>query len=412
MNLKELFPSIRKKYKGIFFILGYHSKADDFLVGILQNEKTVHIGTFSRGLQEEEKQSLIQIILKNQISFSKETSFIDPGICVELSFQTIVNGTLEDAFFSGFHLNTSWQTCTWEKLILDNYIPDAVKVTHLDKMIWDQSKTTKEMFIAYLIQISSRMLPFLQNKALTTIRYPNGIAGEAFFQKNCPAYAPEFIQKFLQDENQFIVCNNLETLIWLGNQLAIEYHIPFQTVDTNNPTEIVFDLDPPDRTKFHLAIKAAKEMKSIFDSFHIASYPKLSGSKGLQIHIPISKNTLTYDETRLFTSFIANYLIERYPNDFTIERLKKNRDNRLYIDYVQHAEGKTIICPYSTRGKEDATVAAPLFWNEVNDDLRIEQFTIHSVLHRLTTMNCPMHEFWNQDNRSVNEIISKLKENV
>lgn len=256
------------------------------------------------------------------------------------------------------------------------------------------------------------MLPFLERRTLTTIRYPHGIPGDFFYQKNCPDYAPSSILTKSVEGINYIVCNELSTLLWLGNQLAIEYHIPFQTIDSLKPSEIVFDLDPPSKGDFHLAIKAALEMKKIFDSLEIRSYPKLSGNKGLQIHIPIKVNSLTYEDTRIFMYFIAKYLIEKFPDDFTIERLKKKRNGKLYIDYLQHAEGKTIISPYSTRGQENATVAAPLYWEEVNGNLRIEKFNIPFVLDRLSKVKCPMDDFFIQENANLLEIISTLKVNL
>ncbi|RYL92307.1 ATP-dependent DNA ligase [Sporolactobacillus sp. THM7-4] len=286
-----------------------------------------------------------------------------------------------------------------------------VKVTHLDKTIWENPRINKAQFLSYLVQISPYMLPFLKQKALTTIRYPHGVPGESFFQKNCPDYAPDFIQTKEEDGVNYIVCNNLSTLIWLGNQLAIEYHVPFQTIDSDHPSEVVFDLDPPTRSGLGLAVKAAKEMKSLFDRFAIRSYPKLSGSRGLQIHIPLNSRAFTYEETRIFTSFIAKVLVDRFPDDFTTERLKKNRGNRLYIDYVQHAKGKTLICPYSTRAREAATVAAPLYWEEVNELLRMENFTIQTVIDRLLKGPCPMHDYFEQENRSLANVITVLKKN-
>lgn len=287
-----------------------------------------------------------------------------------------------------------------------------VGITHPDKVIWKQPGINKAQFISYLTEVSRFMLPFLENRALTTIRFPHGVPGESFFQKNCPDYAPEFIQTAVIGDNHFIVCNDLSTLTWLGNQLAIEYHVPFQTIDSDLPLEIVFDLDPADRSDFPLAIKAALEIRKILDRLKITGYPKLSGSRGLQIHIPLAGSLLTYPDTRIFTSFIARLLIEKFPDDFTVERLKKDRGDRLYIDYVQHAPGKTIICPYSPRGKEGATVAAPLRWEEVNETLRMDQYTIPFVLQRISEGQCPMQDFFKQENRSLPAIVSSLKKQI
>src|SRR5699024_6539764 len=105
------------------------------------------------------------------------------------------------------------------------------------------------------------------------------------------------------------------------------------------------------------------------DTLSLTSFIKTSGNKGLQVYIPLGEKQYTWEETRLFTSFIAQFLVSQQPDLFTVERLKKKRKGKLYIDYVQHAEGKTIIAPYSVRGNRDATVATPLFWDEVNTDL-------------------------------------------
>src|SRR5690606_19842456 len=113
-------------------------------------------------------------------------------------------------------------------------------------------------------------------------------------------------------------------------------------------------------------IEGALRLKEIFDSLELISFVKTSGNKGLQVYVPI-RDQFSYEDTRLFTTFIANYLVTKEPNLFTIERLKKKRGERLYIDYVQHEEGKTIIAPYSPRGHKKATVATPLFWDEVNE---------------------------------------------
>lgn len=414
MNDNILFKNLfekNKQYKGFFFIIGFHTQLKSFLVGIKKHNEVVQIGEFSSGLEQNERDILIKAIEENQKQIKNHIISVDPGICVELNFQGLEKNHLVKAIFNSFQFEVHWEECTWNHLILNNLpLKNDVKFTSPDKIIWKNPIINKEGYLAYLAQISSNMLPFLENKLLTTIRYPHGIPGESFFQKNNPDYAPDFINTVEQEGNNYIVCNDLSTLLWLGNQLAIEFHIPFQTFNSDLPNEIVFDLDPPNKDAFHLAIKAAKEMRQIFESFHIKSYPKVSGSKGIQIHLPIKSNSLSYDDTRIFTSFIANYLIEKYPEDFTIERFKKNRGNRLYIDYVQHAKGKTIICPYSARGKDEATVATPLYWDEVVDDLTMDTFTIPYVLNRLSKEACPMSDYFEQENSYLIEVISKIKE--
>ncbi|MCA0172352.1 non-homologous end-joining DNA ligase [Bacillus sp. RAR_GA_16] len=255
-------------------------------------------------------------------------------------------------------------------------------ITNAEKLLW--KGITKADYLHYLTKISSRMLPFLHDKPLTVIRYPDGVDGEAFYQKNCPEYAPAFIQTVQYHDHRAIICSNLPTLLWLGNQAAIEFHVPFAPYQSEKPSEIVFDLDPPSQKAFYLAVEAAKQLKIILDRLHLTGFLKLSGNKGLQIHIPLPLDTFTYDQTKLFTSFIANYLVEQNPEKFTIERLKKNRHGRLYIDYVQHASGKTIIAPYSARGNQNGLVAVPIEWSELTDELTPIPFSMENVLNRKT----------------------------
>nr|WP_295971325.1 DNA ligase D [uncultured Bacillus sp.] len=273
-------------------------------------------------------------------------------------------------------------------------INEKVEITHPEKPLWDTPPIHKSMYIEYLHAIYPYMAPFLKDRLLTVIRYPHGIFGEPFYQKNCPNYAPEFVRKKEAEGIQYILCNNEESLLWLGNQLAFEFHIPFQTIHQVGPGEIVFDLDPPSKDDFTLAIKAALIIKEVLDSLNLISFVKISGNKGLQIYLPLPDHRYTYEETRLFTSFMAEFLIAKDPVSFTIERMKKKRKNRLYVDYIQHDKGKTIIAPYSPRGNPKATVAAPLFWKEVQEGLTIDTFQLPNMINRIQTYGDPFASYF------------------
>lgn len=268
----------------------------------------------------------------------------------------------------------------------------TVQLTNIEKILWKKKGIRKIDFLNYLTVASMYMLPFLKNRLLTTIRFPDGIHQEKFYQKNCPDYAPDFIKTSHEDGTDFILCQDQATLLWLGNQSAVEYHIPFSTIHSNKPAEIVFDLDPPSRTNFRLAVEAALILKEIFGNLQLKSFVKTSGNKGLQIYIPLPDDTFSYDETRVFTSFMAQYLVEKEPDWFTTERLKAKRGKRLYVDYIQHAAGKTIIAPYSLRGNEEALAATPLKWSEVNESLHPEQFPMESIRQRIEENGCPFNK--------------------
>lgn len=278
-----------------------------------------------------------------------------------------------------------------QEIIIDN---KKVMITNPTKPLWPKVGLHKIDYLNYLVQIADHMLPILENRLLTVIRFPHGEGGESFYQKNCPVYAPEFVQTKESEGINYIVCSDLPTLMWLGNQLAFEFHTPFNTIYSDYPSEIVFDLDPPSRQEFNLAIEAALMIKEILDSLKVISYVKTSGNKGLQLYIPLPDNSIAYEQTRIFTQFIADYLTNKKPKWFTTERLKVKRGKRLYVDYLQHAQGKTIIAPYSVRGNEEALVATPLYWEEVNQRLRPENFPLDQTLDRLKNKECPFKDFF------------------
>ncbi|QED50144.1 DNA ligase D [Cytobacillus dafuensis] len=377
------------------FITAYEKTNGYFYVSVYQDNMVISIGQFIFGLKPDEKKALFEIIKANKTDEDNKYIYVEPAICVEVKYLELYEGQMREPHFHQFRFDLSPNDCTYHQFIQkQKNFPSDIDVTHPDKPLWAEPSIQKIDYIHYLQEISPYMLPFLKNRLLTVIRYPHGIFGDPFYQKNCPEYAPEFVETEMSDEINYIICNQLKTLLWLGNQLAFEFHIPFQTTLSKGPSEIVFDLDPPSRDAFGLAIKAALLIKEIFEQLELISFIKTSGNKGLQIYLPLPENTYTYDETRLFTAFIAQYLVTKDPASFTIERMKKNRGNRLYVDYIQHAEGKTIIAPYSPRGTKEATVAAPLYWEEVNEHLKVENFQIPQMIKRIHNKGNPFHTYF------------------
>lgn len=391
----ETWVKIKNWKKASCFITGYDSTNGYYHIAVYKKNTIIQLGLFLFSMDPKQKQALNQVIKENAIANEKGFFKINPSICVDIHYLEWYEQQLREPHFHQFRLDLRPEECTYEQFLLDEAkIPKEISITHPEKPLWKKEYIVKLDFIRYMRDIASFILPFLQNRTLTVIRYPHGIFGEPFYQKNCPDYAPDFIETNNQDGIHYIVCNHLKTLMWLANQLAIEYHIPFHMINDPFVSEIVFDLDPPSRNEFHLALKASTMMKKIFDQLQLISFIKTSGNKGLQVYIPLPEKKFTWDDTRLFTEFIANFLVTEQPDLFTIERLKKNRKGRLYVDFVQHAEGKTIIAPYSMRGNEDALVATPLFWNEVNEELTPEKFTMETLLKRINQFGCPFEKFF------------------
>lgn len=401
-----------KNWRYISIILTKYDKSNGFFHGVVyQNGLLVEVVTFRHGLSEVELATLITLFQTKGTQLSNNIWELEPSICLEIACIDFDGKKLREPRFHLFKLNTDIQDCSWEQMQKQLYpLPPTTKITHPDKPIWPKSGIQKDDYLMYLQRIAPYMLPFLKDRLLTVIRFPHGVPGESFFQKNSPDYVPDFVATKKMDDINYIMCNDLETLLWLGNQLALEFHIPFQTVHTNNPTEIVFDLDPPSVKEFSLAVEAAQQMKVIFDQFRLHSFVKTSGGKGIQLYIPL-EDSFTYEETGIFTKFICDFLVEQQPKWFTTERLKKNRGNKLYLDYVQHKEGKTIVAPFSPRGNELGLIATPLKWEEVKESLKPDTFTIPSVLDRITKQGDPFKYFRvNSEKDNFAMVLKQLKD--
>ena len=397
------------KYKGICFLTEYNTVKTICTVAVLHENEIMEVGKIAAKFSDEERDAIISILQQSGEEQFKGTYKVPPGICLQVGFEGIKNDQLIAPVYISLAVGEKWAACTWTKLQLSQY--EAVNITNPEKILWTDQSITKELYLDYLLTISDFMLPFLKDRFLTIKRYPEGVFSEGFYQKSTPDYAPGFVKTAFNHDIKYTVCDNIETLLWLGNQSAIEYHIPFNKIDDWNPTEIVFDLDPPILGDLRLAVKAALEMKALFDQFQLTSFVKLSGRKGIQVHIPLYDGTISYSQTRIFTEFIALYLVDRYPDDFTTERLKKNRGNRLYVDYIQHDKDKTIICPYSPRETSCPCIATPLFWEEVKSDLKTEDYTMKVVKKRVSEgINPFKHYFTVNQSSQLKKIINFISE--
>ncbi|MFC0525107.1 DNA ligase D [Pontibacillus salicampi] len=364
------------------FLQQYDTDNGYYHIGVYNGDAITKLGSFKHGLSRAQQQTLRQFVTEKGIRKNGIYN-IPPAVCLDVHCLHAQKDDLREPMFNAFRFDLSPEECTMEKVQWDLSLYPHVDTSNEKKWLWKSAAFTKQNLLIYLRLVAPYMLPYLRDKRLTVIRYPDGVDEDSFYQKHLPDYAPDFIQSVEDGEEVFMVCQNLHTLLWLGNQAALEYHIPFNKEQFTTPDEIVFDLDPPDRESFSLAIRAAKLLKLVLDELQIKVFIKASGNKGMQLHIPIPEGSLSYEETRSFTEQLARLLVKQEPELFTMERLKKNRGRRLYIDYIQHAEGKTIICPFSPRATAEGTVAMPLFWNEVDEGLSPLSFTICNALDRL-----------------------------
>lgn len=268
-----------------------------------------------------------------------------------------------------------------------------VRLTNLDKIMWPGDGITKAGLIKYYVDIAEFLLPHLKDRLFIMSRYPDGIDGEMFYQKNCPEYAPEWLNIFpveSQDVGKvinYIVCNDLPTLMWLANQACIELHIWLARIPhIDYPDIMVFDLDPFPPADFTDTLEIALLVKEALEQFNLTGYPKTSGATGLHIFVPI-KPEYTYREVRDAVLFICRQIHAVFPRKTTMERLIVDRAGKVYLDYLQNTRGKTMTFQYSLRPHPGATVSTPLTWDEVKKgQVRPEDFRIDNIRERLKEM--------------------------
>ncbi|MFA1822455.1 DNA ligase D [Virgibacillus oceani] len=397
---------IKNWRNGQGFLTAFNTENNYFTVEVFDGDSLLEVGKCKHGMDQESFQT-VKKLFTGQGEKHGNTYTLPPAICASIRTLDLYDGEFREPEFSKLLPEVSPEACQLKKLEMDlAMLPANVEYTNMEKIFWPEDGYTKGDLLGYIREIFPYMLPFLTDRALTIIRAPDGVEAEHFFQKHLPDYAPSFMKYTETAEGKVIFADDLSAVVWLANHGTIEFHVPFQRVESTDPLEIVFDLDPPDRSKFQLAVKASLVIKELLDNLGLVSFVKLSGNKGLQVHIPIPEGSLSYEDTGLFTQAIAYTVEGAYPDMFTTERMKKKRQGKLYIDYMQHGKDKTLIVPYSPRKTTEATVAAPIFWEEVADGLHPEQFTIKNVVERVQAIGCP---FANYLDAGENQNISDLK---
>ncbi len=266
---------------------------------------------------------------------------------------------------------------------------NQVKITNPEKVFWPGQGFTKGDMINYYSQLAPYLLPHLQSRPLVLVRYPHGTEGEYFYQKSCPAYAPGFVNiapvPHGPDKTiNYILGNNMETLIWIANQGAIEIHPWYSRWPTvDYPDVAVFDLDPADGATFDDVLEIALLIKQALASFGLEVYPKTSGATGLHLFLPLAPGH-TYAQVVAATEFIARLVVSVYPAKATVERTVKKRDGKVYVDYLQNGRGKTVAAVYSLRPLPGAPVSTPVTWEEIKaSSFRPADFNLVTIMKEL-----------------------------
>lgn len=261
--------------------------------------------------------------------------------------------------------------------------------TNLHKVFWPTEKYTKRDMLNYYYQVAPYILPYLVDRPQSLNRYPNGIRGKSFYQKDVTGKAPDWIKQFPYrtsegEDKNFMVPTNEAGLLWMANLGAIEMNPWNSTIHKpDHPDWCCLDLDPDKGNTFEQVIQTAQMVKQVLDDLGIEGYPKTSGSTGIHVYIPLAAK-YTYDECQLFGKLIATRVHEQLPRFTSIERLTRNRKGKLYIDYLQNRPKATLAAAYSLRPKPGATVSMPLDWSEVKKGLQLSHFTLKNAVARIT----------------------------
>lgn len=246
-----------------------------------------------------------------------------------------------------------------------------LKLSNLDKVLYPAVGFTKGQLIDYYVRVAPVLLPHLKSRPLTMKRYPEGVTGFFFYEKNCPKHRPDWVKTapvWSEGNNRWMdycLVEDLPTLVWAANLADIELHTSLSLAKKIlQPTMIVFDLDPGAPANIVQCCQAGLWVRDIFAEFDLKSFAKTSGSKGLQVYVPLNTTT-DYEHTKAFAHELAKLLERKYPDRIVSDMKKSLRAGKVFVDWSQNDDHKTTVCVYSMRAKERPTVSTPVTWKEV-----------------------------------------------
>jgi bifunctional non-homologous end joining protein LigD len=268
----------------------------------------------------------------------------------------------------------------------------TLRLSNLDKVLYPEVGFTKGQVIDYYTRVAPALLPHLKNRPLTLKRYPNGVDDKFFYEKQSPSHRPEWVKTVpVQARGRtidFTLANDLPTMVWLANLADLELHTSLSLAkNIQQPTTLAFDLDPGPPATIVECSQVAIWLREIFSDLKLESFPKTSGSKGMQLYVPLNLKT-SYDQTKPFAKALAELLEKQHPKHVVSTQKKELRPGKVLIDWSQNDEHKTTVNVYSLRAKARPTVSTPLTWDEVEEihesgDPEIAVFDSDDVLERV-----------------------------
>jgi bifunctional non-homologous end joining protein LigD len=270
----------------------------------------------------------------------------------------------------------------------------TLSLSNLDKVFYPETGFTKGEVIDYYTRVSPVLLPHLRGRHLTLKRYPDGVTGPFFYEKQCPGHRPDWVRTVGVYSRRnarpidYCMVDDLATIVWLANLADLEMHTPLAYAETpREPTMMAFDLDPGAPASIVECAEVALRLREAFDHLGLVAFPKTSGSKGMQLYVPLN-TPATYEQIKPFAQGIAQVLERRHPELIVSEMRKDLRPGKVLIDWSQNDEHKTTVSVYSLRARERPTVSTPVTWDEVEDVVRTREpadleFTSDEALARI-----------------------------
>lgn len=262
-----------------------------------------------------------------------------------------------------------------------------LRLSNLDKVLYPATGFAKGEVIDYYTRVAPAVLPHLKGRALTLKRYPNGVEGKYFYEKQKPSHAPEWVRSATIETGDrdidFVLCDDLPTLVWLGNLADLELHPSLALAeDPDRPTVLAFDLDPGEPAALPECREVALLLRDTLADLGLECHAKTSGSKGMQVYVPLN-TPVTYDDTKPFAQALAQLLEKQHPKLVVSSMKRSLRAGKVFIDWSQNSRHKTTVAAYSLRARERPTVSTPVSWEEVEDDDAELVFEAGDVLERI-----------------------------
>lgn len=416
----DLWQKVRADKTGDFVVVGFTAPRGSrggfgaLHLGGYRDGKLVYAGRAGSGFSSQQLKEVSERLealaierpaFEGPVPAEKESRWVKPELVAEVRYkESTDDGLLRQPVFLRFRDDKQPEECILESAQPAER-PEPViqlessraasssgrvetKFTNLTKVFWPDERYTKGDLIEFYRAISPWMLPYLTERPLVLTRYPDGINGKSFFQKDAPQYAQDFVRTVTiwsedsQRELDYFVCDNQDSLLYIANMGAILLHIWSSRVATlETPDWCILDLDPKD-APFTDVVTVALEVKSLCDDIGLPTGIKTSGSTGLHVLIPLGRQC-TYEQSRTLGGLLARVIAARLPEISTVTRQVQKRGGKVYLDYVQNGHGRLLVAPFSVRPLPGAPVSTPLTWSEVTPSLDIRAHTIKNVPDRM-----------------------------